>query len=151
MIFRPSLGFPCYAHLHFCTCNSNMPPAPTLTPFFPSHSLLPSLASFTSSLPPLNPAELKQWWLSSTTDPLHPALVFCAGLSGLVWILGEVTGELHLSPSGNERVQSPAFSDRRRNSDQAECKGAAGPRWCTGVVRTLYRIPLLLHGSADCP
>ncbi|ORY86725.1 hypothetical protein BCR35DRAFT_302454 [Leucosporidium creatinivorum] len=71
-----------------------MPPAPTLTPFFPSHSLLPSLASFPSSLPSLNPADFKQWWLSSTTDPLHPALAFCAGLSALVWVLGEVTGNV---------------------------------------------------------
>lgn len=61
--------------------------------FLPSHSFNPAVLSFASNLPPsYAPAALKTWYLSA--DPLHPALLFSAVMSFLVWIVGEVTGEL---------------------------------------------------------
>lgn len=82
-----------------------MAPLATVTPFFPSHTLIPSLSSFIAQLPPLtSPSALKAWYTSASTDPLHPALLFCAGLSFLVWVLGEITGELqNTGDSGLER------------------------------------------------
>ncbi|GAA5911272.1 hypothetical protein JCM6882_004082 [Rhodosporidiobolus microsporus] len=60
-----------------------------------SHSLLPALRSLPSSAPSsFAPADLKAWYTASATDPLHPALVACAGWSALVWVLGEVTGNV---------------------------------------------------------
>jgi hypothetical protein len=70
-----------------------MPPT-LLSPFYAAHSLTPAVTSFLASLPTsFAPAELKQWYLTPATNPLHPALLFAAGISVLVWVLGEITGE----------------------------------------------------------
>ncbi|SCV70302.1 BQ2448_1696 [Microbotryum intermedium] len=65
------------------------------TPFHASYALMPSLTSFASSVPrTLSPSMLKAWYLSSSTDPMHPALWFCTAMSLVVWILGEITGNV---------------------------------------------------------
>ncbi|KAI5474575.1 integral membrane protein, DUF1295 family protein [Pseudohyphozyma bogoriensis] len=66
-----------------------IPAAPP--PFFPSYSLKPGLASFTSNLPASYSIEgLKAWYLAA--DPLHPSLLMATFLSALVWVLSEITG-----------------------------------------------------------
>ncbi|GAA5826028.1 hypothetical protein JCM11251_000097 [Rhodosporidiobolus azoricus] len=59
------------------------------------HSLLPALQSFPSNAPTsFSIPDLKHWYTSTTTDPLHPALAACAVWSALVWVLGEATGNV---------------------------------------------------------
>ncbi|SGY14974.1 BQ5605_C013g07189 [Microbotryum silenes-dioicae] len=68
------------------------------SPFHASYALTPSLTSFASAVPrTLSPSVLKAWYLSSSTDPMHPALWFCTATSLIVWILGEVTGQGNVS------------------------------------------------------
>ncbi|GAA6007331.1 hypothetical protein JCM10207_001591 [Rhodosporidiobolus poonsookiae] len=64
-----------------------------LAPYSLEHSLLPAIRSFPSTAPmSFSFGDLKSWYSSSSTDPLHPALLFCGAVSTLVWLLGEVTG-----------------------------------------------------------
>ncbi|GAA5829032.1 hypothetical protein JCM3766R1_003911 [Sporobolomyces carnicolor] len=70
---------------------------PLLTPHHPEHSLLPSLASFSLKSLPSDYASLSAWrnyYLDTSTNPLHPALLFCGAISMIVWLLGEVTGNV---------------------------------------------------------
>lgn len=74
---------------------------PLLTPHHPEHSLLPSLASFSLKSLPSDYASLSAWrnyYLDTSTNPLHPALLFCGAISMIVWLLGEVTGTSFLFP-----------------------------------------------------
>lgn len=82
---------------------------PLLTPHNPHHSLIPSLESFYrldagGALPTswTSISALKDYYLDTSTNPLHPALLFCGAISMVVWFLGEVTGTsfpLSLFPS----------------------------------------------------
>ncbi|GAA5961216.1 hypothetical protein JCM21900_006335 [Sporobolomyces salmonicolor] len=70
-------------------------PSRLLTPHRPHHSLFPALTSFIDKAPrSFHLGNLRQWYLDQGTDPLHPALLFCAGMSAIVWVLGEVTGNV---------------------------------------------------------
>lgn len=65
--------------------------------FLPSYAFNPSVLSFINELPAkssdyLSLALMKEWYAAS--NPLHPALLFCTIMSALVWIVGELTGEL---------------------------------------------------------
>ncbi|GAA5929218.1 uncharacterized protein JCM15063_004083 [Sporobolomyces koalae] len=67
-----------------------------LTPHVPKHSLLPSLREFTLDSFPRSYA-LSAWrdyYLDTATNPLHPALLFCGAISMIVWLLGEITGNV---------------------------------------------------------
>ncbi|KAK4335949.1 hypothetical protein RTBOTA2_004723 [Rhodotorula toruloides] len=66
-----------------------------LTPHHATHSLLPAIRSFAADAPSsFRPADLRTWYLNPKTDPLHPAILFCTGISVVVWLLGEVTGNV---------------------------------------------------------
>lgn len=59
--------------------------------FFPSHSFNPNILNCLNHLPEsYTLSNLQSWYISA--DPLHPALLFCAFTSALVWIVGELTG-----------------------------------------------------------
>lgn len=65
---------------------------PLANAFLPSAFFNPGVLSFGSDLPREYSIEaLKQWY--ATSDPLHPALVFCGIVSFFVWAIGEATGE----------------------------------------------------------
>lgn len=72
-------------------------PSLLLTPHDPHHSLIPSLKQFFDLDPSSIPASyaldaVKSYYLNPSTNPLHPALLFCGAISMIVWFLGEVTG-----------------------------------------------------------
>ncbi|GAA6033137.1 hypothetical protein JCM8097_002963 [Rhodosporidiobolus ruineniae] len=59
------------------------------------HSLLPALRSLASNAPTsFSPADLQTWFTATTTDPLQPAVLFATVLSLVVFVLGEVTGNV---------------------------------------------------------
>ncbi|BGP13409.1 hypothetical protein JCM10213v2_001328 [Rhodosporidiobolus nylandii] len=60
-----------------------------------AHSLWPAVKSFATNAPTsFAPADLVAWAKSSATDPLHPAMLFCAVVTGGVWLVSEVTGNV---------------------------------------------------------
>lgn len=68
------------------------PPAPA---FLPSFAFNPNILNALQYIPTLDQAlsvqGMKEWYISS--NPLHPALLFCAVASFLVWVVGELTGK----------------------------------------------------------
>lgn len=77
-------------------------PSLLLTPHDPHHSLIPSLKQFfnleSSSIPTSYSLDaVKSYYLNPSTNPLHPALLFCGAISMIVWFLGEVTGTSFLT------------------------------------------------------
>lgn len=94
------------------TCSRTVPTsmAPLDTsPFLASHQLTHALQSFPHSLPPtsslLSIEAVRTWALDSGVDPLHPALLFCTVLSGIVFVLGELTGKFIASAAPSCCVQ----------------------------------------------
>ncbi|KAK4047295.1 hypothetical protein OIV83_005473 [Microbotryomycetes sp. JL201] len=64
-----------------------------LSPLYATNSLWPAVMSFINSVPrSASPQHWYAWATSASTDPLHPALAMCTGLSVFVWILSELTG-----------------------------------------------------------
>ncbi|GAA5896524.1 hypothetical protein JCM8208_004223 [Rhodotorula glutinis] len=66
-----------------------------LTPHHAHHSLIPSISTFTSSLPSSYSIDaIQTWYTNPSTDPLHPAIAFSLATAALVFVLGEVTGNV---------------------------------------------------------
>ncbi|GAA5852755.1 hypothetical protein JCM9279_003958 [Rhodotorula babjevae] len=66
-----------------------------LTPHHAAHSLLPSISTFASSLPSSSSIDtLRTWYTNPSTDPLHPAILFSLVTAAVVFVLGEVTGNV---------------------------------------------------------
>ncbi|GAA6056630.1 hypothetical protein JCM3770_006365 [Rhodotorula araucariae] len=67
-----------------------------LTPHHAHHSLVPALAAFPTAVRPhvASLAALHAWYTDPRTDPLHPAILFSLATSALVWVLGELTGNV---------------------------------------------------------
>lgn len=71
--------------------------------FFPSHSFNPNILNCLEHLPTsYGLTALKEWYISA--DPLHPALLFCAFSSLMVWIVGELTGKYFIDTRKNSRA-----------------------------------------------
>ncbi|BGP42437.1 hypothetical protein JCM10449v2_006442 [Rhodotorula kratochvilovae] len=67
----------------------------SLTPHHAHHSLVPALTAFPASLPSSFSLDaLRSWYTDARTDPLHPAIAFSIAASVLVWVLGELTGNV---------------------------------------------------------
>ncbi|KPV74034.1 uncharacterized protein RHOBADRAFT_54602 [Rhodotorula graminis WP1] len=66
-----------------------------VTPHHAHHSLIPAISTFTSFLPSsLSIDHLRAWYTNPATDPLHPAIAFSLVTSAVVFVLGELTGNV---------------------------------------------------------
>ncbi|KAM0747204.1 DUF1295-domain-containing protein [Meredithblackwellia eburnea MCA 4105] len=59
-----------------------------------SKTLTPAILSFPSNLPKQWTVDALKQWYHTSKEPMHPALLFATGMSVLVWLLGEVTGNV---------------------------------------------------------